>query len=199
MKTITLAMLGIGLLVFSGCASPKSDFVPPGGALFASYKAPLLVRYDDAAVSSRGGDASAKYAYVPFTYGMLSFAWDDCSLDTAVKDGRFNRVGTADYSFFSVLGIYAKTTVHVYEDPSGGSTEQTAIAVQPANTVPQKANPSAAPAVLKPDPVKTQPAHQASPKADSATQLKKLQELKNAGLLTDEEYQTKRKALVGEL
>ena len=117
MKTITLAMLGIGLLVFSGCASPRADFVPPDGILFTSYKAPLLVNFDDAAVSKNSGDASAEYACVPATYGMLSFAWNDSSLDTAVKEGKFSRVGSADYSFFSVLGIYAKTTVHVYEAP----------------------------------------------------------------------------------
>ena len=118
MKTITLAMLGIGLLVFSGCVAPKSAFVPPGGALFTSYKAPLLVHYDNAAVSQNSGEASADYAYVPFTYGFLSFAWNDCSLDTAVKNGKFSRIGSADYSFFSVLGVYAKTTVHVYESPT---------------------------------------------------------------------------------
>lgn len=116
MKTITLAMLGIGLLVFSGCASPKSAFVPPGGILFTSYKAPLLVSYDDAAVSGNSGEASASYFYDPFLT-RLSFAWDDCSLDAATQDGRFNRVGSADYSFFNVLGVYAKTTVHVYEAP----------------------------------------------------------------------------------
>jgi len=118
MKTIILAMLGIGLLVFSGCTSPKSAFVPPGGAMFTDYKAPLLVSYDDAAVSKNSGDASAEYVYVPFTYGLLSFAWNDCSLDAAVKEGKFSRVGSADYSYFSVLGIYAKTTVHVYEAPA---------------------------------------------------------------------------------
>lgn len=117
MKTITLAMLGIGLLVFSGCASPKSAFVPPGGVLFTSYKAPLLVSYDDAAVGRKSGEASASYFHDPIFTG-LDFAWDDCSLDTAVSDGRFSRVGSADYSFFSVLGIYAKTTVHVYEAPT---------------------------------------------------------------------------------
>jgi hypothetical protein len=118
MKTVTLAMLGIGLLVFSGCASPQSEFVPPGGVLFTSYKAPLLVHYDNAPVSKNSGDASADYFHVPFTYGLLKFAWDDCSLDAAVKEGCFTRVGSADYSFFSILGIYAKTTVHVYEAPS---------------------------------------------------------------------------------
>lgn len=116
MKTITLAMLGIGLLVFSGCASPKSAFVPPGGALYTNYKAPLLVSYDEAAVSRNSGEAFASYFYEPFLT-KLSFAWNDCSLDAAVKDGKFSRVGSADYSFFSVLGIYAKTTVHVYEAP----------------------------------------------------------------------------------
>ena len=117
MKTITLAMLGIGLLVFSGCASPKSEFVPPGGALFASYKAPLLVHYDDASVNRNSGDASASYFHDPIFTG-LDFAWDDCSLNAAVQNGHFNKVGSADYSFFNVLGIYAKTTVHVYEAPA---------------------------------------------------------------------------------
>ena len=116
MKTITLAMLGISLLLFSGCVAPQSEFVPPGGALFADYKAPLLVHFDDAAVSRNSGDAAASYFYDPLLTRM-SFAWDDCSLDAAVKNGQFNKVGSADYSFFNVLGIYAKTTVHVYEVP----------------------------------------------------------------------------------
>ena len=119
MKTITLAVLGIGLMMFSGCASPKSAFVPPGGVLFTSYKAPLLVSYDDAAVSRNSGDASAEYIHVPILMGgLLEFAHGDCSLDAAVSDGRFTRVGAADYSFFSVLGIYAKTTVHVCNAPT---------------------------------------------------------------------------------
>ncbi|MDD3276507.1 MAG: TRL domain-containing protein [Kiritimatiellales bacterium] len=117
MKTITLAMLGIGLLVFSGCASPKSAFVPPGGVLFTNYKAPLLVTYDDAAVGPNSGEASTDYVYVPVN-APIEFAWGDCSLDAAISDGQFIKVGSADYSFFSVLGVYAKTTVHVYEAPA---------------------------------------------------------------------------------
>jgi len=113
-------MLSIGLLVFSGCVSPKSAFVPPEGILFTSYKAPLLVSYDNAAVSQNSGEASASYFHDWVLTG-LDFAWNDCSLDTAVQDGRFSRVGSADYSFFSILGIYAQTTVHVYEAPSVAS------------------------------------------------------------------------------
>ncbi|MFA7256907.1 MAG: TRL domain-containing protein [Kiritimatiellales bacterium] len=119
MKTITLAMLGIGLMVFSGCASPKSAFVPPIGGLYTNYKAPLLTTYDDASVSGNSGDASAEYIHVPLLLGgLFEFAFGDCSLDAAVSDGRFTHVGAADYEFFSVLGVYARTTVHVYEAPA---------------------------------------------------------------------------------
>lgn len=119
MKPIPWVMLGIGLLVFSGCyTAPKSGFVPPPGILFTDYKAPLLVNYDDATVSRNSGDASESFVRIPFVAGgILSFAWDDCSLNAAVKEGRISRVGSADYSFFNVLGVYAKTTVHVYESP----------------------------------------------------------------------------------
>jgi len=117
MKANTMAMLGISLLVIAGCAAPKSAFVPPGGILFTSYKAPLLVSYDDAKVSTKCGDASANYFH-DFLLTGLSFAWNDCSLDAAVAEGELKKVGAADYSFFSILGIYAKTTVHVYEVPA---------------------------------------------------------------------------------
>ncbi|MEI7851395.1 MAG: TRL domain-containing protein [Kiritimatiellales bacterium] len=198
MKTIILAMLGIGLLVFSGCVAPKSEFVPPGGALFTSYKAPLLISYDDAAVSQHSGEASASYFHDWVLTG-LDLAWNDCSLNTAVQDGRFTRVGSADYSFFSILGIYAQTTVHVYEAPSVAvnSGAKPVTAVPTAGNMLLKEQPGTP--LLKNNPVKAQPTV-ASPKAaDTATQLKKLQELKDAGLLTEEEYQTKRKALVGQL
>jgi hypothetical protein len=117
MKFITLALPGLCLLVLTGCAAPRSAFVPPRGILFTSFKAPLLVNYDDTAVSRKNGEASTGYFHDILLTG-LSFAWDDCSLNTAVKNGHFSKVGSADYSFFSVLGVYAKTTVHVHEMPT---------------------------------------------------------------------------------
>jgi hypothetical protein len=117
MKTIILAMLGIGLMVVSGCVAPNSEFVPPGGALFTHYKAPLLIDYNSIGTGQKKGEASSEYVYVPFTYGLLSFAWKDCSLNAACKDKQISQAGLADYEFFSVLGVYAKTTVHVYEAP----------------------------------------------------------------------------------
>lgn len=114
MNQTTLALLGLGLLVLCGCVGPRSEFSPAPG-IFASYKAPLLIDFDKASVSRESGNASAEYFCMPFTYGLLRFAWDDCSLKTASENGRFNKVGTADYEFLNILGIYAKTTVHVYQ------------------------------------------------------------------------------------
>ena len=114
MKQTTLALFGLSLLVLCGCVGPKSEFSPPLG-IFASYKAPLLIDFDKGSISSESGNASTEYFYMPFTYGLLRFAWDDCSLNTAAENGRLNKVGTADYEFLNILGIYAKTTVHVYQ------------------------------------------------------------------------------------
>ena len=64
------------------------------------------------------GSASSNYFRVPFgILALLSFSWDDCSIKQAAENGSITKVGTADYEFFSVLGIYAKTTVHVHSAP----------------------------------------------------------------------------------
>ena len=47
--------------------------------------------------------------------------------------------------------------------------------------------------------IKESPVEAAPVEADTFTRLKALKELKDAGLLTDEEYETRRKALVGQL
>ena len=117
MKQTTLALFGLSLLVLCGCMAHQSEFAPPPGVLFSSYKAPLLIDFDESSVSRESGNASTECFSVPGTYGLLSFAWDDCSLDTAAKNGRLGNVGTADYEFLNIWGIYAKTTVHVYKAP----------------------------------------------------------------------------------
>jgi len=115
MKQTTLTLLGLSLLVLCGCVQPRSEFAPPPG-IFASYKAPLLIQYDEAAVSRERGSASSEYLYEPLLT-KVNLSWGDCSLNRAAEKGRFNRVGAADYEFLNILGIYAKTTVHVYEAP----------------------------------------------------------------------------------
>ena len=113
MKLTTLPLSGFILLVLCGCVQPRSEFAPPPG-IFASYKAPLMLNYDKSSLSPRGGAASAEYFH-DILLTNLDFGWGDCSTREATHNGRINRIGTADYEFLNILGIYAKTTVHVYE------------------------------------------------------------------------------------
>ena len=116
MNKLTAAFLGLSLMIIAGCASPRAEFAPAPGILFTSYKAPLLIDYNETPVKNQKGSASAKYFRDPVLTG-LSFAWDDCSIREASGNGQITKVGTADYEFFSILGIYAKTTVHVHSAP----------------------------------------------------------------------------------
>ena len=121
MNKLIAAFLGLSLVVFAGCASPRARFVPPQGFIYTSYKAPLLVDYNETPVGDQKGSASAQHVGVPYptAFGprLDLFAWDDCSIKKASESGQITKVGTADYEFFSILGIYAKTTVHVYSAP----------------------------------------------------------------------------------
>ena len=113
-QTIPVLSLGLCLLVLCGCATPKSDFVPPLGGLYTNIKAPLMIDLDTTSIGQQSGEASTEYIYDPFLTGM-SASWGDCSLEAAAREGRLSKVGTADYEFMSILGIYAKTTVHVHQ------------------------------------------------------------------------------------
>ena len=116
MSKFTAAFLGLSLVVFTGCVSPRAEFAPPQGILITNYKAPLLINYDKTPIVDQRGSASAQYFHDPILTG-LNFSWDDCSIEQASRNGQITKVGTADYEFLSILGIYAKTTVHVYSAP----------------------------------------------------------------------------------
>ena len=115
MNKFIAAFLGFSLVVITGCTSQMVEFAPPPGFLFTNYKAPLLIDYQETPVENQKGSASAQYFQEPF-FG-LNFSWDDCSVKQASREGQITKVGTADYEFFSLLGIYARTSVHVYSAP----------------------------------------------------------------------------------
>ena len=116
MNKLTAAFLGVSLVIIAGCASPRAEFAPPPGILYTSYKAPLLIDYNEAPVGNQKGSANAQYFHDLILTG-LNFSWDDCSIKQASGNGQITKVGTADYEFFNILGIYAKTSVHVYNAP----------------------------------------------------------------------------------
>lgn len=113
----TFLLGGIFVLLLSGCiAPPTAEFAPPEGFLFSNYKAPLLVDFNDNGVSGYTGKASCGAFHDIILTGM-TFAWGDCSLNTASQNGRLNRIGTADYEYLSFLKVFGKTTVHAYQAP----------------------------------------------------------------------------------
>lgn len=119
MKTrqlITLCLLGGVLLAFMGCKSmPTVPVRPPVGFLYTSMKAPLSTNYHQTPVASkRVGEAQAKYLYIPFTYGLVSFSWGDVGLEEAKTMGGIKEVSYADYEVLSILGIYTEFTVYAY-------------------------------------------------------------------------------------
>ena len=101
-------------LLFAGCVSVKAPFSPPGG-LFTSVKAPLQVEFPEGGVAcaAASGSASSLYFHDPLITGA-SFAWDDCSMQAAAREGRLASVSYADYECCQVLGIFGKTTVTAY-------------------------------------------------------------------------------------
>ena len=115
MKGITFITISISaLMLTTGCASRMvSDFRPPPGFIVTSYDAPICLNLQETPVMEQGGDASSYFIW-DVILTRLSVAWGDCSLEEANCNHKKSVVGAADYHYFSVLGIWQKTTVTVY-------------------------------------------------------------------------------------
>jgi hypothetical protein len=116
MRKILLGLsLGLCTVFGSSCAGYKAPFMPPTGAIFASGSAPLSLDHDQTPVETAAtGSSSTLFVCVPFTYGALSFAWDDASVKTAAAKGGVGKVQYADYEYFQVLGFFGRMTVHAH-------------------------------------------------------------------------------------
>lgn len=104
MKKIIGCLLLIMFLAgsFMGCASVVA---PVSGWVYTDVTAPVT------ATSNTG---SAKVG----TGGCASilgwFAWGDCSIDAAMKNGNITKIHHVDHDAMSILGIYAQYTIKVY-------------------------------------------------------------------------------------
>lgn len=107
MKTLSLLGMVVVLGLASGCGTVSAPFRPPIGVV-TSISAPLSTEFNPATqVAKLQGESSA--------ISVLGLAaLGDCSIKAAADNGRLSKVHYADYSFFSILGIYQKTTVRVY-------------------------------------------------------------------------------------
>ncbi len=119
MKTIGRCITGLAVTAvcaFAGecmAASLTVPFQPPQGILFSQQKAPLQVNnLEPVSVGQAHGQASSTGF---LQYYTLWFAWGDCSIEAAAREGGLSRVDYVDYERISVFfGFYGRTTVHVY-------------------------------------------------------------------------------------
>ena len=117
-QTGFLILSAVAVLLTAGCGTPlKAPFTPPCGIIVTSVKAPLQYNFHEGgkAYAKAYGEASSLFFQY---YG--SFAWDDCSVEKAARNGGLTNVSYADYETVMILGIFGKTTVRAY----GTRTEQ---------------------------------------------------------------------------
>jgi hypothetical protein len=104
------------LPVAAACSAHRTSVVPPGGFLFAHYKAPLTSNHAGAPTGagvSKTSSSQTKFLWIPLNAG-LSFSWDDAAVAQIAGNAGMSSVAYADYEFFNVLGIWQTFTVHVY-------------------------------------------------------------------------------------
>ena len=106
-KLVSLVVVGCLLVLFSAGCALVAPVVPPQGFIYSQTRAPITTDFVNSPVGSKHGQASAE--------SILSLvAMGDCSIQAAAKDGNIKTITHVDYEFFSVLGLYTKTTVIVY-------------------------------------------------------------------------------------
>jgi len=120
-RALLLPVVAAAAMALSGCGGgfPTAPVVPPPGFIFTDYSAPMDIDFSDGgtptrAVDTRLGTAESNFFYLPFTYGLISFAWGDASIEAAGLDGKLEKIHYADYEVLNILGIYAnfKTNAH---------------------------------------------------------------------------------------
>jgi hypothetical protein len=110
--TRCLLVLAAVAALCTGCVAWKAPVVPPSGAIYTHYKAPLTLNDQPAPLCEKSGKSST--SYLALFYPAYSVAWADAAIETAAKEGGLQKVHYADYEVLSVLGIYAEFTVRVY-------------------------------------------------------------------------------------
>ena len=99
----------LSLLLFAaGCTMGAAPVIPPP-ALYQNYVAPLDIDHDQSQLGTKRGTSVVKTVL-----GLV--AWGDGSTHAAAENGGITTIRSADYEFFSALGIYTTYTTVVYGD-----------------------------------------------------------------------------------
>jgi hypothetical protein len=104
----TPTILGIVLAAaigLTGCM--VAPVVPPQGIVFTNFKAPLDLDQNQTPVSSKTGKAEVMNI-------LNLFSWGDGSIQAAAKNGGIETIESADYEYFTILGLFHKYTTVVH-------------------------------------------------------------------------------------
>lgn len=106
MRNPTFLALALAALIdASGCM--VAPVVPPQGIVFTNFKAPLDLDQNGTPVSEKSGKAEVMNI-------LNLFSWGDGSIETAAKNGGIQTIESADYEYFTVLGLFHKYTTVVH-------------------------------------------------------------------------------------
>lgn len=108
MKYLILGLVLLSVLILNGC-SYMAPVMPPQGALYASFKAPLDTNVENTDMGTKTGEAQSVSIL-----GLISYG--DCSVNSAAKNGGLTKINHADYEFFNVLYIYQSFKTIAYGD-----------------------------------------------------------------------------------
>ena len=128
MRKALIVLLACAALSATGCChvyvSPVQPFATrlplrrgnmAGGLIYSGYKAPLTTNLDETPANSpKVGKASTAYIAIPLIAIIIDIAFDDASVEKAIKNGGIKKLHYADHEFTSVLGVYGRYTTIAY-------------------------------------------------------------------------------------
>lgn len=95
-------------LSVAGC-TVRAPVVPPMGLLFTSYKAPLMVHFDNTAMAQREGRGETQYIREPFL--GTAYGFGNAGIAKIAAEAGLTEVDYVDYEYLNVLGLYQRVQI----------------------------------------------------------------------------------------
>jgi hypothetical protein len=89
---------------------------PPQGLIFTEVTAPLILPNPALDISDPAEvEAYTQHFRIPVSFlALLDFGWGEAAVATALRESGMDEIQYADYTFFTILGIYSRHSVHVH-------------------------------------------------------------------------------------
>lgn len=108
MRLRAIAALAALAFASTGCFYYQAPVMPPPGLMFSSTAGPLDIDANKTPVCAKMGESSSS------AFFLNMFAFGDCSIDTAARNGNLQTIEHADYHHLNVMFMYQRFTVRAY-------------------------------------------------------------------------------------